>query len=98
MKENHNNIDRRNFLKTIGAAGLGSVFASAKVKAAVNGPNVIDSDAPKKEQESESTQVPRRKLGKTGVEVPCLALGTMFNLVDNQLILLEQTVLITKSF
>ena len=85
MKENHNNIDRRNFLKTIGAAGLGSVFASAKVKAAVNGPNVIDSDAPKKEQESESTQVPRRKLGKTGVEVPCLALGT--NRLDNQIVL-----------
>ena len=85
MKENHNNIDRRNFLKAIGAAGLGSVFASAKVKAGVNEPNVIASDAPKKEQESKFPQVPRRKLGKTGVEVPCLALGT--NRLDNQIIL-----------
>jgi len=69
----------------MGAVGLGSVFASAKVKAGVNEPNVIASDAPKKEQESKSPQVPRRKLGKTGVEVPCLALGT--NRLDNQIIL-----------
>jgi len=85
VKENHNNIDRRNFLKAIGAAGLGSVFASAKVKAGVNEPNVIASDAPKKEQESKFPQVPRRKLGKTGVDVSCLSLGT--NRLDNQIIL-----------
>jgi len=33
--------------------------------------------------------VPKRKLGKTGVEVSCLALGTIFNVVENQTILRE---------
>jgi len=31
--------------------------------------------------------VPRRKLGKSGVEVPCLSLGMMYNVVENQIIL-----------
>jgi len=81
MKEKHNNINRRNFLKTIGAAGLGSVFASAQLKASPNEPNTG------KTQEPQYPQVPRRKLGKTGVEVSCLGIGTMFNLVDNQVLL-----------
>jgi predicted aldo/keto reductase-like oxidoreductase len=81
MKEKHNNINRRNFLKTIGAAGLGSVFASAQVKADPNEPNTG------KTQEPQYPQVPRRKLGKTGVEVSCLGIGTMFNLVDSQVLL-----------
>jgi len=61
------------------AAGLGSVFASAKATA---GPN-----AEKKPQKSKYPQLPRRKLGKTGVKVSCLGLGTMFNLVDSQVVL-----------
>ena len=69
-------------MKTIGVAGLGSVFASAQTKAGLNDPN-----APEKTQEPKFPQVPRRKLGKTGVEVPCLALGAMFNIVDNKIIL-----------
>jgi predicted aldo/keto reductase-like oxidoreductase len=81
MKEKYNKIDRRDFLKTMGAAGLGSVFASAQVKAGPNEPNAG------KIQEPEYPQVPRRKLGKTGVEVSCLGIGTMFNLVDNQVLL-----------
>ncbi len=32
-------------------------------------------------------QVPKRRLGKTGVEVPVLALGTMFDLMENQIVL-----------
>ncbi len=61
------------------AAGLGSVFAPAK---AVAGP-----DATEKPQKSKYPQLPRRKLGKTGVKVPCLGLGTMFNLIDSQVVL-----------
>ncbi len=81
MKERHNKINRRNFLKTIGAAGLGSVFASSQVKAGPNEPNAG------KPQEPEYPQVPKRKLGKTGVEVSCLGIGLMLNLIDNQMLL-----------
>ena len=80
MKEEQNKINRRNFLKTIGAAGLGSVFTSGRIKADSNEPN-----APEKDQEY--PQVPRRKLGKTEVDVSCLSLGTIFNVVENQIIL-----------
>lgn len=81
MKEGHNKLDRRNFLKTIGAVGVGSVFTSANVKAGPNEPNAG------KPQEPEYPQVPRRKLGKTGVEVSCLGIGVMLNLIDNQILL-----------
>ena len=63
-------------------AGLTTGFASA---GAVVGPN--DPNAAEKKQKSKFPQVPRRKLGKKGIEVPCLGLGTMFNLVDNQIVL-----------
>ena len=82
MKEKQNKIDRRNFLKTMGAAGVGSVLASAISKAGAAEPN-----APAKAQQSEFPQVPTQKLGKTGVEVPVLSFGAMFNIVENQVIL-----------
>jgi predicted aldo/keto reductase-like oxidoreductase len=81
-KEKHNKVNRRDFLQTMGAAGLGSVFASAQIKASPN-----DSDTPEKEQKPKFPKVPRRKLGKTGVEVPCLSLGLLYNLLDNQILL-----------
>lgn len=80
MNENHNDINRRIFLKGLGAAGLGSVLASGKVKGSQNEPN-----APAKSRELKFPKVPRRKLGKTGVDVPCLSLGC--NRLDNQIIL-----------
>ena len=86
MKEKHK-IDRRNFLKTVSAAGLGSVLASAEAIANPGEQNAADPDATRKAQKPKLPQVPRRKLGKTGVKVPCLGLGTMFNLVDNQIVL-----------
>lgn len=82
MKEKHNKINRRNFLKTMGAAGLGSVFISAQVKAGPNEPN-----AAQKAEELKFSELPRRKLGKTGIEVPVLFNGLMFDIVGNQLIL-----------
>ncbi len=81
MEERQNKIDRRGFLKRVGAAGLGYVFASAKTMAEPNEPN-----APKKEP-TKLPQVPRRKLGKTGIEVPCLSFGGMFDLMNSQVVL-----------
>jgi len=75
MKEKQN-IDRRNFLKTVGAAGLGPVLASTK------------SISQEKTQKPTLTPVPKRKLGKTGVNIPCLTLGTATsNFVQNQIVL-----------
>ena len=82
MKENQYSINRRNFLKTMGAAGLGSVFASDDTIAAKNSTVVTE-----KTQKPESPQVPKRKLGKTGVEVSCLSIGGDFSFIDKQIIL-----------
>ena len=82
MKKRCNKMGRRDFLKTVGAAGLGSVLSAANIKADANDPN-----APAKKQEPTVLQVPKRKLGKTGVEVPSLSLGLMYDVVENQIIL-----------
>jgi len=77
---NNNKLTRRQFIRngTIAAAGLGSVLTTT-IPARPNNENTT--------QESNSPKMPKRKLGKTGVEVPCLALGTMFNLIDAQVVL-----------
>ncbi len=86
MSESRNEINRRDFLKTIGATGflapLTAAVAAGQEKSAQSDPNAAD-----KAQEPKFPQVPRRKLGKTGIKVPAMSLGTMFNLIDNQIIL-----------
>jgi uncharacterized protein len=68
-RQDDKRINRRNFLKAAGLVGAGSVIAAAKVNAAdANGPNVPAAQPP-------IQKVPKRKLGKTGVEVPVLSLG-----------------------
>ncbi|MGA2070929.1 MAG: aldo/keto reductase [Sedimentisphaerales bacterium] len=80
MSEVNKGVSRRWFLEVVGAAGIGAVIGS-KVLAEPNDPN-----GPK-EQSNQPLELPKRKLGKTGVEIPCLALGVSFNAVDNQIIL-----------
>ena len=94
MKEKQNKINRRSFLKTIGTAGVApalagvrTTFASAKAEAGPNGPDTIEPNAAGKVQKPKFPQVPRRKLGKTGVDVPCLALGGDFSFIDKQILL-----------
>jgi hypothetical protein len=77
MKEK---INRRNFLKTVAAAGVGSALPAVKTKAEPNTPQEQS-----KKQKPQFPQVLKQKLGKTGIEVPCMALGT--NRLDNQAIL-----------
>jgi predicted aldo/keto reductase-like oxidoreductase len=86
MKEKNNKINRRYFLKTMWVAGLGSVVAGCKGKEEKE-PNAIDPDSKGKTLKPELSQVPMRKLGTTGVEVPCLCLGGNYNLVERQIIL-----------
>ena len=80
MQEKKNLINRRSLLKSLGVAGLGSVMAKAEDIA----PIVKEQQEDKK---NENPQVPRRVLGKTGESVSTLALGTMFNVIENQIML-----------
>jgi predicted aldo/keto reductase-like oxidoreductase len=80
MINNLNKVNRREFLRTIGAAGLSSVVAT-KVLADANEPNVPDQNQP-----AETPQVPKRKFGKSGQNVSALCLGAI-QLRDNQVIL-----------
>jgi len=81
MAEERNKIGRRRFLKTVGAVGVASILVSTDALSAEGQAGQA------KEQKSEFPQVPRRKLGKTGVEVSCLALGTIFDVMENQTVL-----------
>jgi len=83
MKEKRNEINRRDFLKTIGAAGL--VPALAPVTSGIA--SAQEKADPNAAAKTQGPKFPQRKLGKTGVKVPILSLGTMFNLIDNQIIL-----------
>lgn len=81
MSEKRNGIGRRKFLKTVGAVGIASILASNDALGAEGQAGEA------KEQKPEFPQVPRRKLGKAGVEVSCLALGTIFDVMENQTVL-----------
>ncbi|MCK4293636.1 MAG: aldo/keto reductase [Planctomycetes bacterium] len=87
MNKKANPIDRRNFLKTVGAAGLGSVLAGCRQKKEQQEPNAVESDVPKTPVQDQVAQMPKRILGKTGVEIPALAFGTFQVDVDNQILL-----------
>jgi len=82
MKNERSKVSRRNFLRTVGAAGLGSVIGS-KVMADSNEPNAQQPQKPE-----QTPQLPTRKFGKTGAEVSALSLGAI-QLVDNQVILIS---------
>lgn len=82
MTEQKYNKDRRNFLKTVTAAGACSLIAGTGVHKSL-------AAAPNRQQAKggKYPHIPRRILGKTGVSVPVLSHGLMYNLVDNQTIL-----------
>jgi uncharacterized protein len=68
---------RRDFVKTVGIAGL--AVASTGVTGALA--------APEQPAAAPAGAMPKRKLGKTGVEVSILNLGGMFDTINNQLLL-----------
>jgi len=80
MKDKQNKIDRRRFLKTMGAAGFAPAFAGV-TKAEPNEPNAAE------KQKLQYPQVPKRVLGKTGVRISSLAIGGGVDYVNNQILL-----------
>ena len=67
---------RRGFIKTLGLGGIAATAAT-----------VTGTGAGQAEDGGKASSVPRRKLGKTGLEVSILSLGGMFDTINNQLLL-----------
>ena len=72
---NKQQVSRRNFMKTVGVAGAASVVASAQTLAQAG------------TTEESPSKMPVRPFGRTGVNVPTLALGGIFDITTNQLVL-----------
>ncbi len=77
-KSNDTGVTRRDFVKTVGLASL--AVAGAGATGAIAAPEQPAGPAP-------AGTTPKRKLGKTGVEVSSLCLGGMFDTINNQLLL-----------
>ena len=70
-------LTRREFVTTLGLAGLALAGVGATTAlAAAEPPPATQADT-----------VPRRKLGKTGVDLSILSMGCMFDTINNQLLL-----------
>jgi len=69
-------LTRRGFMKTVGLGGMAAT--------ALTVPRAM---ATQQQGGDKAPSVPRRKLGKTGVEVSILSLGGMFDTINNQLLL-----------
>jgi predicted aldo/keto reductase-like oxidoreductase len=81
MKEN--NVSRRDFVKTLGAVGVGSLVGAGQSFAQSNAPAAATVATPA----VAPTKVPTRPFGKTGVPVSMLGLGGIFDTISNQLVL-----------
>lgn len=72
-------LSRREFLRFAGLAGTGSVLLSAN--------SFPGGEAAAAQDTAQVTEIPVRPFGKTGEKVSCLALGGMFDIPSNQLLL-----------
>jgi uncharacterized protein len=82
MSESKDGLNRRKFLTAVGAAGLCPILASSVAKAA-GGAEPAKPAAPP-EPDKILGQVPKRKLGKTGVEIPVIGIGNgLFSIEAN---------------
>ena len=70
MAEKKGSISRRNFLKTAGAVGVGSLLTPLD--------SLTEAQASSEIASSSQKVVPTRPFGKTGVDVPILCLGSAF--------------------
>jgi aryl-alcohol dehydrogenase-like predicted oxidoreductase len=82
MNKNKGSISRRNFLKTAGAVGAGSLLLPLD--------SLTAAQAESNSKEPRSKIVPTRPFGKNGVDVPILCLGHAFGMSSN--LLLKQAI------
>jgi uncharacterized protein len=75
---NERQVSRRDFMKTVGVVGVGSLMGRARVWAQV-------APQPAPTAKPGHATVPMRTFGKTGVKVSCLTLGGIFDIASNQL-------------
>ena len=72
-QDKHAGVDRRGFINRVGAMALGSAlpsfFAGAKAGSAAQGEPPTD----------KFPQVPRRRLGRTGADVPVVGVGCIYD-------------------
>jgi len=80
MKEN--NVSRRDFVKTLGVVGMGSMVGAGQALAQSNAPSAATAPTLIK-----VVKVPTRPFGRKGVPVSMLALGGIFDIESNQLVL-----------
>jgi uncharacterized protein len=80
MDSDKKGFSRRDFLRAAGTAGTASVLAAAGAFAQIS---ANDAESAK----TAGSTVPTRPFGKTGIQVPILSLGGMFDIPSNQLML-----------
>ncbi|MGD8706737.1 MAG: aldo/keto reductase, partial [Syntrophobacterales bacterium] len=76
MSKKKGNFTRRDFLKTAGAATVGSLLGASETVGKISASS-----------DKELSVVPTRLFGNTGVQVSTLSLGGMFDIPSNQLLL-----------
>lgn len=81
MKKKPNQYSRRDFFKATGVAGVGALISPLAADARIKG------DGSGRLLAAGKIPVPTRPFGKTGVKVSMLALGGMFDISANQLML-----------
>ena len=91
MSGKEKKLSRRDFLRAAGALGAGSVLLTPAAIASTGGSQPKAPPIPKFKPQPKPAPVaqrmPTRVFGKTGVNVPILSLGGVFDITTNQLIL-----------
>jgi uncharacterized protein len=81
-KDDKDNLNRRDFLKLVGTAVVFTGLALDGCKDRSESGEVLPVD-----KKGDAPMVPRRRLGKTNVSIPCLSHGVMYDLVENQIVI-----------
>ncbi len=86
MSKKEHEISRREFLKNASITGVSSLFALSAGLSGYSFAQETEKKTPVAD-EKKTVKVPTRVFGKTGVSVPILSLGGIFDITANQIIL-----------